>query len=84
MQQIPTLLCVSVIGQITTVFLHPRYMCQRTPGHAWTIAPFLKFSSPYVSLSGEATEPATPALPEETQKEDTKETFKESRGTWEG
>ncbi|XP_057623366.1 layilin isoform X3 [Chionomys nivalis] len=34
---------------------------------------------PYVSLSGEATEPATPALPEETQKEDTKETFKESR-----
>ncbi|XP_051053411.1 layilin [Phodopus roborovskii] len=28
---------------------------------------------------GEATEPATPVLPEETQKEDTKETFKESR-----
>ncbi|CAO2635091.1 Layn [Lemmus lemmus] len=38
-----------------------------------------EFSGPYVSLSGEETEPATPALAEETQKEDTKETFKESR-----
>ncbi|XP_021507714.1 layilin isoform X3 [Meriones unguiculatus] len=34
---------------------------------------------PYGSLSGEVTEPATPVLPEETQNEDTKETFKESR-----
>ncbi|XP_075822050.1 layilin isoform X1 [Microtus pennsylvanicus] len=36
-------------------------------------------TTPSIRLGGEATEPATPALPEETQKEDTKETFKESR-----
>ncbi|XP_057623365.1 layilin isoform X2 [Chionomys nivalis] len=36
-------------------------------------------TTPSIRPGGEATEPATPALPEETQKEDTKETFKESR-----
>ncbi|XP_038179374.1 LOW QUALITY PROTEIN: layilin [Arvicola amphibius] len=36
-------------------------------------------TTPSIRTGGEATEPATPALPEETQKEDTKETFKESR-----
>uniref|UniRef100_A0A8C8TU53 Layilin n=1 Tax=Peromyscus maniculatus bairdii TaxID=230844 RepID=A0A8C8TU53_PERMB len=34
----------------------------------------------FPQLYGEATEPATPSLPEETQQEDIKETFKESRG----
>nr|XP_048273353.1 layilin isoform X1 [Myodes glareolus] len=36
-------------------------------------------TTPSLRPGGEATEPATPVLPEETQKEDTKETFKESR-----
>lgn len=36
-------------------------------------------TTPSIKPEGEATEPATPVLPEETQKEDTKETFKESR-----
>ncbi|XP_028639554.1 layilin isoform X2 [Grammomys surdaster] len=58
----------------------PSAMPSTRPGeHAWTITPFFKFSSPCVSLSGEATEPATPILPKETQKEDTKETIKERR-----
>ncbi|ERE77077.1 layilin precursor [Cricetulus griseus] len=36
-------------------------------------------TTPSIRPGGEATEPPTPVLPEETQKEDTKETFKESR-----
>ncbi|NP_001028706.1 layilin precursor [Mus musculus] len=36
-------------------------------------------TTPSIWPGGEATEPATPLLPEETQKEDTKETFKERR-----
>uniref|UniRef100_A0A8C6GMY2 Layilin n=1 Tax=Mus spicilegus TaxID=10103 RepID=A0A8C6GMY2_MUSSI len=36
-------------------------------------------TTPSIRPGGEATEPATPLLPEETQKEDTKETFKERR-----
>ncbi|CAO2635090.1 Layn [Lemmus lemmus] len=36
-------------------------------------------TKPSIRPGGEETEPATPALAEETQKEDTKETFKESR-----
>lgn len=36
-------------------------------------------TTPSIRPGGEATEPATAVLPEETQKEDTKETFKESR-----
>lgn len=36
-------------------------------------------TTPSLRPGGEPTEPATPVLPEETQKEDTKETFKESR-----
>jgi hypothetical protein len=35
-----------------------------------------------VSLSGERIEPATPIPPEETQKEDAKETLKESKGVY--
>lgn len=36
-------------------------------------------TTPSIRHRGEVTEPATPVLPEETQNEDTKETFKESR-----
>lgn len=36
-------------------------------------------TTPSIRHRGEVTEPATPVLPEETQSEDTKETFKESR-----
>ncbi|XP_006243114.1 layilin isoform X6 [Rattus norvegicus] len=51
---------------------HPLLVLE-TSEHVWTTAPSFKFSSPCVSLSGEATEPAAPILPEETLEIDTKE-----------
>lgn len=53
----------------------------RTSENIWLLMLFSR--SKYICLSpGEETEPATPILPEDTEKEDTTEILKESKGIY--
>lgn len=65
---------IDAAGQIATAFLHPNL---NMVGPQRIIMPFSMCLSP-----GEETEPTTPVLLEETQEEDAKKTFKESRGMY--